>query len=85
MKPVYLYLVLSFVFIFSPISIFKSQSQEVGIQLYSLRNQFKKDIPGTLELIRSWGLTKVEGGSSYGMELKEFQGLLKKNNLKKSI
>ena len=49
--------------------------------MYSLRNQFKKNIPGTLELIRSWGLTKVEGGSTYGMDLKEFQGLLHKNNL----
>lgn len=81
MKQVYQYLALAVLFIFSPMSIFKSQSQEVGIQLYSLRNQFKKDIPSTLELISGWGLTKVEGGSTYGMDLKEFQGLLKKNNL----
>ena len=46
-----------------------------------MRNQFKTDIPGTLSLINSWGISKVEGGSSYGMDLKEFQGLLKKNNL----
>lgn len=70
-----------FLFVFSPMSIYKSLAQEVGIQLYSLRNQFKTDIPGTLSLIKGWGITKVEGGSSYGMDLKEFQGLLKKNNL----
>lgn len=81
MKSIYQTLALAFLFIFSPISIYSLQSQKTGIQLYSLRNQFKKDIPGTLGLISSWGLTKLEGGSTYGMDLKEFQGLLKKNNL----
>ena len=56
-------------------------AQEVGIQLYSLRNQFKTDIPGTLEIIRDWGITKLEGGDTYGMELPKFLGLLEKNGL----
>ena len=57
-------------------------AQEVGLQLYSLRNQFKKDIPSTLKLINDWGITVLEGGDSYGMPEEEFKGLLAKNNLK---
>lgn len=57
-------------------------AQEVGLQLYSLRNQFKEDIPSTLKLINDWGITVVEGGDSYGMPEEEFKGLLAKNNLK---
>ncbi|WP_273567454.1 sugar phosphate isomerase/epimerase family protein [Maribacter halichondriae] len=56
-------------------------AQEVGLQLYSLRNQFKTDVPGTLKLINDWGITNLEGGGTYGLEMEEFQGLLKKNNL----
>ncbi|WP_291866465.1 sugar phosphate isomerase/epimerase [Maribacter sp.] len=59
----------------------QSGAQEVGIQLWSLRNQFKTDIPGTLATIKDWGITKIEGGDSYGMPFDEFNGLLKKNNL----
>ena len=55
-------------------------SQEVGIQLYSLRNQFKKDVPGTLELIKEWGIEKIEGGeNTYGLPEKEFIKLLDEN------
>ncbi|MGI9552083.1 MAG: sugar phosphate isomerase/epimerase family protein, partial [Aurantibacter sp.] len=55
--------------------------QEIGLQLYSLRNQFKTDVPGTLKIINDWGITNVEGGGTYGLSMDEFQGLLKKNNL----
>lgn len=57
-------------------------AQEVGLQLYSLRNQFKEDVPSTLKLINDWGITVLEGGDSYGMPEEEFKGLLAKNNLK---
>ena len=56
-------------------------AQEVGLQLYSLRNQFKEDIPSTLKLINDWGISVLEGGDSYGMPEEEFKGLLAKNNL----
>lgn len=56
-------------------------AQEIGLQLYSLRNQFKTDVPGTLKIINDWGITNVEGGGTYGLSMDEFQGLLKKNNL----
>lgn len=57
-------------------------SQEVGIQLYSLRNQFKKNVPSTLKLIRSWGIKKIEGGdNTYGLSEKKFIKLLDENGL----
>ncbi|MEM9141391.1 MAG: sugar phosphate isomerase/epimerase [Bacteroidota bacterium] len=56
-------------------------AQEVGIQLYSLRDQFKEDVPGTLRLIRDWGLTKIEGGGTYGLPLEEYKELLRSYNL----
>ncbi|WP_235537814.1 hypothetical protein [Sediminicola sp. YIK13] len=57
-------------------------AQEIGLQLYSLRKQFKKDVPGTLKMISDWGIRSVEGGDSYGMPVDDFKDLLKKNNLK---
>ncbi len=58
-----------------------ANAQEVGLQLYSLRNQFKEDVPRTLKLINSWGISKIEGGGTYGMSLEAFQDLLRENNL----
>ncbi len=57
-------------------------AQEIGLQLYSLRNQFKKDVKGTLDLIQSWGITKLEGGATYGMPLDQFTKELASRNLK---
>src|SRR5687768_5020743 len=54
---------------------------EIGIQLYSFRHQFEKDVPGTLEMIGKMGFKEVEGGGTYGMQLDSFKTLLKKNNL----
>lgn len=57
-------------------------AQDIGLQLYSLREQFKDDVEGTLAMINSWGIIYLEGGETYGMELGQFQDLLKKYNLK---
>lgn len=52
-------------------------AQDVGIQLYSLRHQFENDVPGTLQLIKSWGIQKIEGGeNTYGLSEQEFIGLM---------
>jgi sugar phosphate isomerase/epimerase len=56
-------------------------AQEFGIQLYSLRNQFKKDVAGSLKTISDWGLTNLEGGGTYGLSFEEFDGLLDKYKL----
>jgi len=71
-------LVLLFVFL---ISSTVTVGQELGLQLYSLRNQFKTDVPGTLDLIESWGITNIEGGDSYGVPLVEFKKMLKDRGL----
>ena len=35
----------------------------VGVQAYSFRNYFPKDIPGTLDRIQAMGITEIEGDS----------------------
>lgn len=56
-------------------------AQEFGIQLYSLRNQFKKDVSGSLKTISDWGLSNLEGGGTYGLSFEEFDALLTQYNL----
>ena len=56
-------------------------AQEFGLQLYSLRNQFKNDIEKSLKTIADWGIHTIEGGDTYGMEEAEFRSLLEKYEL----
>ncbi len=67
---------LFFVCIVSNSNIMKSQ--EFGLQLYSLRNQFKINIENSIKTISDWGIKVVEGGDSYGMIDSEFIKLLNK-------
>ena len=56
-----------------------------GLELYSLRADFAKDIPGTLKFARSLGFYEVELGDtrkSYKQEPAEFKKLLEANGLK---
>lgn len=55
---------------------------EIGLQLYSLRNEFKTDVPGTLDLVEKWKIREIEGGGTYGLPVEEFKELLKENKLK---
>lgn len=55
--------------------------EDIGIQLYSLREQFKTDVPGTLDNIQSWGITLLEGGGTYGMSLEDFKAALEERGL----
>ncbi|MBC30578.1 MAG: sugar phosphate isomerase [Muricauda sp.] len=59
-------------------------AQEIGLQLYSLRHQFEKDVPGTFEKISSWGIINLEDGNggTYGYTMEAYKGLLEKNGLK---
>ncbi|MCG2462106.1 sugar phosphate isomerase/epimerase [Flavobacteriaceae bacterium F89] len=59
------------------------KAQEIGLQIYSLRNEFKNDVPGTFKLIKDWGITKIEDGNdgTQGYTMSEYQQLLKENNL----
>ncbi len=57
-------------------------AQEIGLELYSLRNEFKTDVPGTLAKVKSWGIKEVEIHDTYGLSREEFKKLLDQNNLK---
>lgn len=57
-------------------------AQEIGLQLYSLRNQFKTDVPGTLAKIKSWGIKQIEGGGTYGLPMADYKKMLAQNGLK---
>jgi len=54
----------------------------VGIQLYSLRDQFKKDVPGTLDQVKAFGITNVETAGTYGVEPAKFREMLDARGLK---
>lgn len=54
----------------------------IGVQLYSFRNEFKTDVPGTLEKISQMGIKEVEGGGTYGLSFEEFKALLDKYKLR---
>src|SRR5919107_4944270 len=56
-------------------------AQEAGLQLYSLRNEFKTDVPGTLAKIKEWKIKLIEGGGTYGLSVDEYKKLLQQNNL----
>lgn len=55
---------------------------EIGLQLYSLRNEFKTEVPGTLETIENWGIREIEGGGTYGLPIDDFKKLLSDHKLK---
>lgn len=56
-------------------------AQEIGLQLYTLRNEFKKDVPSTLALIKQWKIRQIEGGGTYGLPVDEYKKLLQQNDL----
>ncbi len=61
--------------------------KNIGLQLYSLRDDLKKDVKGTIEKLGKIGYTFVEAasfdnGKFYGMEPEAFKALLKANGMK---
>jgi sugar phosphate isomerase/epimerase len=54
----------------------------VGLQLYSLRADFSKDVPGTLEKVRGFGIKNVELAGTYNSSPAQFKGMLDSNRLK---
>ena len=53
----------------------------VGLQLYSLRDSFKKDVPGTLDKVKAFGFKYVELAGTYGLDAAEFRKLLDERGL----
>ena len=54
----------------------------IGLQLYSLRADFAKDVPGTMARVKSFGIQNVELASTYGLTPDKFKELLATNGLK---
>ena len=52
------------------------------LQLYSLRADFAKDVPGTLKLVHNMGFKQVELAGTYKLAPAEFKKLLDANKLK---
>ncbi|MGF7215478.1 sugar phosphate isomerase/epimerase [Spirosoma lacussanchae] len=54
----------------------------VGIQLYSFRDQFAKDVPGTMAKVKQMGFRQAEIAGTYGLSLTDFRQLLDRNDIK---
>ncbi len=59
----------------------KSFKGPIGLQLYSLRNQFAKDVPGTMAKVQEFGIKYVELAGTYNQSPDQFKALLAKNGL----
>ena len=53
----------------------------LGLQLYSLRADFAKDVPGTLKKVRDLGFKYVELAGTYGLSPEKFKEALDANGL----
>ncbi len=60
----------------APSGIGPSFKGPVGLQLYSLRDQFPKDVPGTLDEVKRWGIRYVELAGTYGLTPDKFKAEL---------
>lgn len=54
----------------------------VGLQLYSLREQFKQDVGKTLDQVRAFGITNVELAGTYGVPPEKFKEQLDARHIK---
>src|SRR6266446_5605776 len=53
----------------------------VGLQLYSLREQFKKDVPGTLDEVKTLGFKYAELAGTYNMPPEKFRQELRSRGI----
>jgi sugar phosphate isomerase/epimerase len=54
----------------------------LAVQLWSFRDDFKKDVPGTLKRVHDLGFINVELAGYYGMTAKQFRAELDRSGLK---
>ena len=54
----------------------------VGLQLYSLRDEFKKDVRRTLDRVRNYGVKDVELAGTYGWLPRDFRAALIERGLR---
>jgi sugar phosphate isomerase/epimerase len=53
-----------------------------GLQLYSLREASKTDVPGTLDKVKAFGFVEVETANTYGMPPEKLRAMLTERGLK---
>lgn len=66
----------------APAGIGPSFRGPIGLQLYSLRDQFAKDVPGTLDLVKKLGFTDVELAGTYNLSPEQFKAQLDAHGLR---
>ena len=66
----------------APAGIGPSFKGKIGLQLYSLREQFPKDVPGTLDEVKNWGIKYAELAGTYGLSPEEFTKQLAARGIK---
>jgi len=88
MKTHFLAFSLSLIFVFSfaltagaAVGTGPSFKGPVGLQLYSLRDQFKKDVPGTFNEVQKMGFKYVELAGTYGLSPEQFKKELAQRGL----
>jgi sugar phosphate isomerase/epimerase len=53
----------------------------VGLQLYSLRGQFIKNVPGSLDVVKNFGFREVELAGTYNLPADKFKAMLAERGL----
>src|SRR5438128_7118198 len=53
-----------------------------GIVSYTMRDSFSKDVAGTLDKIKAWGITDIEFSGLFGKTAPELRALLDQRGLK---
>lgn len=66
---------------FLPASFAGSFKKAAGLQLYSLRDDFKKDLPGTLKIVEDFGIRQVELAGTYDLGPEKFKAMLAAHKL----
>ncbi len=66
----------------APAGIGPSFKGPIGLQLYSLREQFGKDVSGTLDEVKNFGFRYAELAGTYGMSPEKFKEELKARGIR---
>lgn len=66
----------------APAGIGASFKGPIGLQLYSLRDQFAKDVPRTLDEVKGFGIKYAELAGTYGMAPEKFKQELDSRGIK---
>lgn len=62
--------------------VYGQQKSPVGVQLYSFRNEFARDVRGTMQKVKDMGITDVEVAGFYGLSITDYKKLLEEFGIK---